>query len=52
VGLFYALKKITLKIFDSIKDLPENWNAVAAANHFLQIPYLQVLDAMFLYWIL
>ena len=44
MGLFYALKKITLKIFDSIKDVPENWNAIAVANHFLQLPYLEVLD--------
>ena len=44
MGLFYALKKITLKIFDSIKDVPENWNAVAVANHFLQLPYLEVLE--------
>jgi hypothetical protein len=38
------LKKITIKIFETINDLPENWNAVVAANHFLQIPYLQVLE--------
>jgi hypothetical protein len=38
------LKKITIKIFDSIKDFPENWNAVAVANHFLQLPYLEVLE--------
>lgn len=44
MGLFYALKKTTIKIFDSIDNLPENWNAVAAANHFLQIPYLKVLE--------
>ena len=44
MGLFYALEKITIKIFETIKYLPENWNAVAAANHFLQIPYLQVLE--------
>jgi hypothetical protein len=44
VGLFYALEKITIKIFDSIKDVPENWNAVAVANHFLQLPYLEVLE--------
>ncbi len=44
MGLFYALEKITIKIFDTINDLPENWNAVAAENHFLQIPYLKVLE--------
>ncbi len=44
MGLFYALKKITIKIFETINDFPENWNAVAAANHFLQIPYLKVLE--------
>ena len=44
MGLFYALEKITIKIFDSIKDVPENWNKVAVANHFLQLPYLEVLE--------
>ena len=44
MGLFYALEKITIKIFDTINDLPENWNAVAAENHFLQLPYLKVLE--------
>ncbi|WP_396148621.1 8-amino-7-oxononanoate synthase [Flavobacterium sp.] len=38
------MEKITIKIFDSIKDVPENWNAVAVANHFLQLPYLEVLE--------
>ena len=44
MGLFYALEKITIKIFETIKDFPENWNTVAAENHFLQLPYLEVLD--------
>ena len=38
------MRKITTKIFDKIQDLPENWNAVAAENHFLQTPYLKVLE--------
>jgi hypothetical protein len=38
------LRNITIHIFDTIKDLPENWNAVAAENHFLQLPYLKVLE--------
>jgi hypothetical protein len=38
------LRKITTKIFDKIQDLPENWNTVAAENHFLQLPYLKVLE--------
>ena len=38
------MRKITTKIFDKIQDLPENWNAVAAENHFLQLPYLKVLE--------
>lgn len=38
------MKKTTTKIFDTIEDLPENWNAVATANHFLQTPYLKVLE--------
>ena len=44
MGLFYALEKITIKIFEISKDLPENWNTVAAENHFLQFPYLKVLE--------
>lgn len=44
MGLFYALEKITIKIFETSKDLPENWNTVAAENHFLQLPYLNVLE--------
>jgi hypothetical protein len=44
VGLFYALEKITIKIFETSKDLPENWDTVAAENHFLQLPYLKVLE--------
>lgn len=38
------MRKITIHIFESIKDLPENWNTVATENHFLQIPYLKVLE--------
>lgn len=38
------MRKITINIFDSIQSLPENWNAVAAENHFLQVPYLKVLE--------
>lgn len=38
------MEKITIKIFDTINNLPENWNAVASANHFLQLPYLKVLE--------
>lgn len=37
------MKKITIHIYNSISDLPENWNEVATENHFLQIPYLKVL---------
>lgn len=44
MGLFYALEKITIKIFETSKDLPENWDTVAAENHFLQLPYLKVLE--------
>ena len=38
------MRKITINIFESINDLPENWNAVATENHFLQLPYLKVLE--------
>lgn len=38
------MEKITIKIFETCKNLPENWNAVAAENHFLQLPYLEVLE--------
>ncbi len=44
MGLFYALEKITIKIFETSKYLPENWDTVAAENHFLQLPYLKVLE--------
>ena len=41
---FFILENITFKIYSSITTLPEKWNEVAASNHFLQTPYLQVLE--------
>jgi hypothetical protein len=41
---FYALKNITFKIYATIETLPQNWDLVASSNHFLQTPYLQVLE--------
>lgn len=38
------MENTTFKIYNSIASLPENWNVVAASNHFLQTPYLQVLE--------
>ena len=38
------MRNIIIHIFDTIKDLPENWNTVATENHFLQTPYLKVLE--------
>jgi hypothetical protein len=38
------LENITFKIYTSIANLPENWNDVAVSNHFLQTPYLKVLE--------
>lgn len=38
------MANITFKIYTSISSLPENWNDVAASNHFLQTQYLQVLE--------
>ncbi|MQP51929.1 MULTISPECIES: GNAT family N-acetyltransferase [unclassified Flavobacterium] len=38
------MKNITFKIYSSTLTLPEKWNEVAASNHFLQTPYLQVLE--------
>ena len=41
---FFILENINFKVYTSISTLPENWNEVAASNHFLQTPYLQVLE--------
>lgn len=41
---FFILENITFKIYTSISTLPENWNDVAVSNHFLQTPYLHVLE--------
>lgn len=38
------MENINFKVFTTISSLPENWNEVAASNHFLQTPYLQVLE--------
>lgn len=38
------MEKITIKIYQSVSQLPQNWNEVSCKNHFLQTPYLQVLE--------
>lgn len=38
------MKTISFKIFKSVAELPQKWDEVASSNHFLQTPYLQVLD--------
>ncbi|NHN26539.1 GNAT family N-acetyltransferase [Flavobacterium jejuense] len=38
------MKNITFKIYNNVASLPENWDNVAASNHFLQKPYLKVLE--------
>jgi len=38
------LKNITFTIFQDVNNLPENWDSVSHYNHFLQTPYLQVLQ--------
>lgn len=40
----FTLEKISFKIYNSVKDLPSLWDAVAQSNVFLQIPYLTVLE--------
>lgn len=38
------MENITFKIYNSVKELPNNWNEVSHHNHFLQTPYLSVLE--------
>ena len=38
------MEKITIKIYPSVTELPQNWDEVASINHFLQTPYLKVLE--------
>lgn len=38
------MEKITIKIYPSVAELPQNWDEVASINHFLQTPYLKVLE--------
>lgn len=42
--IFFALENLSFKIVTKTADLPSNWDEVAAQNHFLQTPYLQVLE--------
>ena len=42
--LFFALKNITFKIFNTVRELPHEWDEVSHHNHFLQTPYLKVLE--------
>ncbi|MCL9769110.1 GNAT family N-acetyltransferase [Flavobacterium sp. HXWNR69] len=38
------MDKISFKIYNSVKELPELWDIVAQSNVFLQTPYLTVLE--------
>ncbi|MEZ4787370.1 MAG: GNAT family N-acetyltransferase [Flavobacterium haoranii] len=38
------MENITFKIYNSVTDLPQNWDKVSHYNHFLQKPYLSVLE--------
>lgn len=38
------MENISFKIYKSVSELPENWDEVSHHNHFLQKPYLQVLE--------
>ena len=38
------MENITFKIYTTIETLPSNWDSVSSSNHFLQKPYLQVLQ--------
>jgi predicted N-acyltransferase len=40
----FTLNKISFKIYNSVKELPLLWDAVAKSNVFLQTPYLTVLE--------
>ena len=38
------MKNISFKIYNSVSGLPHNWDEVSHHNHFLQTPYLNVLE--------
>lgn len=38
------MENITFKIYSTIETLPNDWDSVSSSNHFLQKPYLQVLQ--------
>lgn len=42
--IFLPLENISFKIYKSTTELPENWDYVSHDNHFLQTPYLSVLE--------
>lgn len=42
--IFLPLENISFKIYKSTTELPENWDYVSHDNHFLQTPYLNVLE--------
>lgn len=41
---FFTLENITFKIYRDVQSLPEQWDDIASENHFLQKPYLNVLQ--------
>lgn len=44
VGRFFILKPINFTIYNSVGELPTQWNTVAQSNVFLQTHYLKVLE--------
>jgi NTP pyrophosphatase (non-canonical NTP hydrolase) len=44
VERFFIVKGLTFKIYNHIKELPNNWDDVAVSNVFLQTHYLEVLE--------
>ena len=41
---FLRLENLSFKIYKSVKELPNNWDEISHLNHFLQTPYLNVLE--------
>lgn len=41
---FFIVKGLTFKIYNHIRELPNNWDDVAVSNVFLQTHYLEVLE--------
>ena len=44
MGRFFFVEELTFKIYNTIHELPKNWDVVAVNNIFLQSSYLTVLE--------